>query len=98
MIVFADEALDDLDRIITFHAATSMASALEQLALIQQAIEVLELHPLMGRLARGERELRELIISVGRSGSVALYQYDEVDRLVRVLGVRHQREAGSPGR
>ena len=98
MIVFADDALEDLDRFVTFHAATSEPWALEQLALIQQAIEVLEHHPLMGRLARGERELRELIISLGKSGSVAPYQFDEVERLVRVLGVRHQREAGDPGR
>jgi hypothetical protein len=43
-------------------------------------------------------EIRELIISVGKTGYVALYQHDELDGVVRVLGVSHQREAGYSGR
>jgi len=34
------------------------------------------------------------MISIGRSGYVALYFFDEVCDEVRVLGVRHQQEAG----
>lgn len=98
MILFAPEAVEDLERIFDFHAATSTAWAAEQLAVIERAVAVLDEHPLVGRLARGERSLRELIISVGKSGYVALYEFDEVDWLVRVVGVRHQREAGFRGR
>jgi plasmid stabilization system protein ParE len=39
-------------------------------------------------------EIRELVISAGRTGYVALYQHDALDHRVRVVAVRHQREAG----
>jgi plasmid stabilization system protein ParE len=38
--------------------------------------------------------LRELVISQGRSGYLALYRYDEEFDVVLLLRVRHQREAG----
>jgi plasmid stabilization system protein ParE len=50
------------------------------------------LHPLLGRPT--EHGLRELLISRGRTGYVALYQYDAAADKVLVLAVRHQREAG----
>lgn len=98
MIVFDDDAIADLERIFAFHAGLDVQSAHEQIELIRGAVEVLELHPHIGRPAKNERELRELIISVGKTGFVALYHYDEFDRVVRILGVRHQREAGYRGR
>lgn len=95
MIIFDDEAVDDLERIFAFNTLSFDAAwALEQLELIRSAVGVLDLHPHIGRPVQGERELRELIISVGKTGFVALYQYDELDGVVRVLAVRHQREAG----
>ncbi len=51
---------------------------------------MLENHPFIGRPVRGE--LRELVISHGRSGYAALYRV-RVDTAV-VLAIRHQREAG----
>ena len=42
--------------------------------------------------------LRELIISHGKTGYIALYEYSSGERLVRILAVRHQREAGYQGR
>jgi plasmid stabilization system protein ParE len=63
---------------------------------ILSALRVLEAHPLVGRPARDG--LRELVIGRGRRGFVALYRFDEVRDLVRVLTLRHQREAGYPGR
>jgi plasmid stabilization system protein ParE len=53
---------------------------------------MLKRHPLMGRPA--EQGLRELLISRGRSGYIALYRYDAKTDTVLVLRVRHQREAG----
>jgi plasmid stabilization system protein ParE len=47
------------------------------------------LHPLLGRPAG--HGLRELLISRGRTGYVALYQYDAATDAVVVLAVRHQR-------
>jgi hypothetical protein len=37
---------------------------------------------------------RELIISRGKTGYIALYEYDETADVVLVLAIRHQREAG----
>lgn len=49
-------------------------------------------HPLIGRpLDGGEREL---MISRGRTGYVALYSLEEEHDTVLILGIRHQREAG----
>jgi plasmid stabilization system protein ParE len=56
------------------------------------AVEALQLHPLIGRSV--ESACRELVISRGKSGYVALYRYDEVRDAVLVLAIRHQREAG----
>jgi len=41
-----------------------------------------------------EEGLRELVISRGKSGYVALYEYFEKEDVVLVVAVRHQREAG----
>ncbi len=68
------------------------AAALETVELIAEAVQVLENHPLIGRSA--EQGLRELVISRGKSGYVALYSYEPVEDTVLVLAVRHQREAG----
>ena len=39
-------------------------------------------------------ELRELVISFGDSGYVALYRYEPTAEAVHVLAFRHQKEAG----
>jgi plasmid stabilization system protein ParE len=45
---------------------------------------------------RVEREIRELVISFGKSGYVALYKFIPHLELVRVLAIRHQRELDYP--
>ena len=59
---------------------------------IADAVEVLARHPLIGRIA--EHSLRELVISRGKTGYIALYDYDADDDRVVILAVRAQREAG----
>ena len=59
---------------------------------IIEAFGVLARHPLVGR--RVEQETRELVISRGSTGYVALYRFDPAGDVVRVLRIRHQREAG----
>lgn len=59
-------------------------------------------HPLQGaqsialdyRETGGKHALRELVISRGRTGYLALYRVDEAKARVLVLAIRHQREAG----
>ena len=84
----------DLERLADFLVAADAAAAAETQSLIFDALAILESHPLIGRLAEGG--LRELVISRGRSGYVALYEYREAQDLVVILAVRHQREAGFP--
>ena len=67
-------------------------AALETIDLITSAIDVLAKHPLLGRPAGPD--YRELVISRGKTGYLALYRYDEAHDEVLVLSVRHQREAG----
>jgi addiction module RelE/StbE family toxin len=91
-ISYSDKALTDLERLTDFLLESDTQAAVETIDLITDAVAVLKRHPLIGRPV--EDDLRELVISRGRTGYVALYSYEEgVDR-VMVLAVRHQREAG----
>ena len=94
MIVFAEEALADLERIFEFAFDRDPATALDAIGKIRSAVLMLEEHPEIGRAARRGSVLRELVISRGKSGYIALYEYSEADHLVRVVAIRHQREAG----
>ena len=70
--------------------AGAIQCAIETIDLILDALTVLKRHPRMGRpLPQG---LRELIISRGQSGYLALYSYDEGADMALILAVRHQRE------
>jgi plasmid stabilization system protein ParE len=91
-LVFAPRALDDLDRLTDFLLEQSPESAAATAPIIVSGLQALKLHPLLGRPA--EYRLRELLISRGRTGYVALYDYDAATDTVVVLAVRHQREAG----
>ena len=96
MIVFDDGALQDLEE-VGFSLEVDTGWAERQLEAIRSAVTILSEHPRIGRALPGS-EIRELVISAGKSGFIALYQYDEAEDLVRVLAVRHQREAGYRGR
>ena len=93
MIVFAEEALADLERICELNFARDPATALDHIEKVRSAVLVLEVHPEIGRPVPGST-LRELVISHGKSGYVALYEYSAGEGLVRVAAIRHQREAG----
>jgi addiction module RelE/StbE family toxin len=85
-------ALDDLDRLTDFLLEREPHAAEAVLLLIRGAIATLAHHPLIGRHVRGD--LRELVISHGRTGYIALYHYRKLGDHVQVRAVRHQREAG----
>lgn len=82
----------DLERLFDFLAEKDPVAGRRAVESILDAIDVLQRHPLIGRPA--EDGLNELVISRGKSGYVALYRYLPEQDLVRVLAVRHQREAG----
>jgi plasmid stabilization system protein ParE len=91
-ITYAPDAILDLERLRDFLAEHDPDAALAAAAAIVEAVLVLERHPLIGRPA--EAGLRELVISRGRTGYVALYDWLEPIDTVVVLALRHQRETG----
>jgi addiction module RelE/StbE family toxin len=91
-VKYAARAWQDLERIFEFYAGEDPELASRIVSLVIEAVEVLATHPLIGRHA--EQGLRELVISSGRTGFIALYRYREGHEIVRILAVRHQREAG----
>jgi plasmid stabilization system protein ParE len=91
-VAYSARALADLDRLFDFLAATNPAAAINAAEVILDAVRILERHPYIGRPVRGP--LRELVISYGRTGYVALYRVSAGRDRVEVLAIRHQREAG----
>jgi plasmid stabilization system protein ParE len=91
-IVFSEEAFADLERILEFLLQTSSEHASEAFHDIRIAVDVLGKHPLVG--GRIESRIRELVISWGNAGYLALYRFAPALDVVRILRIRHQREAG----
>jgi plasmid stabilization system protein ParE len=91
-VFYGARALADFERLFEFLAAHDPATAAQAVTLIVDAIGVLARHPNIGRPVRGA--LRELVISHGRTGYVALYRVQRNADRVEVLSLRHQREAG----
>jgi plasmid stabilization system protein ParE len=75
-------------------AAKSQESAWRAGQAIDQQFSILESAPDIGRPFPEMPELRELVISFGDSGYVALYRHELPDDVVYVLAFRHQKEAG----
>jgi plasmid stabilization system protein ParE len=91
-VIYTLRALDDLDRLENFLLEVDATLARQTIPLIISAVETLRLHPNIGR--RSGSRLRELVISRGKTGYVALYRYNEIRDQVIVLAIRHQREVG----
>lgn len=94
-IIYSGRAVTDLERISDFLPEQGLDAQLEALDLIDEAITILARHPLIGRQA--EHDMRELVISQGRTGYVALYSHEVDSDAILVLAVRHQREVGFRG-
>ena len=91
-IVFSPKALFDLERLTDFLLETDKNIALNTIELIESAIQILADHPYIGRSC--DLHLRELIISRGKSGYVALYSFDEAKNSILICAIRHQKESG----
>lgn len=89
---YSERALLDLLRLSEFAVESGEEDARRIVELIITAVAMLADHPAIGRVVDGY--LSELIISRDRTGYVALYRFDEDENVVRILAVRHQREAG----
>ena len=89
-VVYSDNALANLERAFEFLAQDDPAAAVRAAAAIREAVDMLSRHPLIGRMV--EQGLRELVISFGKTGYVALYRFLPQRGEIRVLAFRHQRE------
>ncbi|MDP2323666.1 MAG: type II toxin-antitoxin system RelE/ParE family toxin [Gammaproteobacteria bacterium] len=91
-VVYSARSLGHIERAFQFLRDGSPDAALDAVTAIQSAVDHLATHPLVGR--RMEGELRELIISYGQTGYVALYRFVVSKKEVRILAILHQRELG----
>lgn len=91
-IVYTQNAVNDLVRLTDFLIEVDIKAASETIDLIEDAISILDRHPLIGRAV--DEEIRELVISRGATGYVALYSIEEHKNVILILAIRHQREAG----
>jgi addiction module RelE/StbE family toxin len=91
-VVYSRRALADLERLADFLRGQAVDAAVAAIDVLVDGIEILERHPLVGRSC--EAGLRELVISYGKSGYVALYSYERKQDVALILAIRHQREAG----
>lgn len=91
---FTEEAAADLERLYDFLLENNdgdWSVAERALEAIRDAIGLLERSPFSCRKAGDDPFLRELIVSFGASGYVALFDIEDSET-VTILAVRHQRE------
>lgn len=91
-VIYTERAVVDLERLVDFLLEDQPTEAVKTFDLISEAIQILGHHPLVGRPV--EQDMRELVISRGKSGYVALYRVEDAQDAVLVLAIRHQREVG----
>ena len=91
-VVYSAKSLDHIERAFQFLREKNPGAATSAVEAIRSAIDNLGAHPLVG--GRIEGELRELIISYGQTGYVALYRFVIARDDVRILAIRNQRELG----
>ena len=94
MIVFDAGALDDLEHISEFNAQHHPAMALDHVEVVRSAVAILDAHPEIGQPVGCGSTLRELVISHGKTGYIALYEYSPIEMIVRVVAIRLQQEVG----
>ena len=93
-LILTEGAALGLDRCRAFLIDKSPQATERAGKTIAARLLALEITPDMGRPFDGEPALRELTISFGESGYVALYRHEPAEGAVYVLAFRHQREAG----
>lgn len=85
-------ARDDIRRLHAFLLERDVAAADKAVDIIIRTIDGLREFPFAARRAPGgDSFLRELVISFGSGGYVALYEIEDA-KTVTILALRHQRE------
>ena len=92
-IRYTNAARDDLQRLFNFLLAKDPAAASRAIILIEKGLALLHEFPFTCRKADPANPfLRELVISFGSTGYVALFEIEDGET-VTILAVRHQRES-----
>lgn len=91
-LVYSTRSLDHLERAFALPGTENPAAAVAAADAICSGVGTLKAHPLLGR--RVHDDIRELVISYGTTGYLALYRFRVPKDEVRILAIRHQREIG----
>jgi len=91
-VIYAGRAVDHLEQAFEFARGEPPAASEGTARAISSAAALIGEHPLAGSRVHGD--IRELVISFGATGFVALYRFLPLRQEVRILAVRHQRELG----
>ena len=91
-IIYSERALETIEREFEFLLKENPTAAVAAANAIASAVDHLAAHPLVGR--RIHDDLRELVISFGDTGYIAVYRFVVQKDEVRVLAIRHQRQVG----
>jgi plasmid stabilization system protein ParE len=87
---YSQDALADIERLVDYLIDVNLEVALEAFNVIDDGVRLLTRHPEIGRQLGGGK--RELVISRGRTGYIAIYAFDKWINTVAVLAIKHQRE------
>lgn len=93
-VIYSENALESIERAFEFLAENDLPAAAAAINAIRDSITILSSHPMIGRSMDGP--LRELVVSFGKTGYVALYRFRPERDEVRILAIRHQRELDYP--
>jgi plasmid stabilization system protein ParE len=93
-VIVTEGAAEGAERCRRFLAAKAPEAAKRAGQAIERQLLLLEAAPDIGRPLPEMPELRELVITFGDSGYVALYRHEPADDAVYVLAFRHQKEVG----
>ena len=91
-IAYSARSLTHLERAFEFLRKENPEAAVAAAQAIRSAVDNLGAHPLLGRRIHGD--IRELVISYGATGYIALYRFLVPQDEIRILAIRHQREIG----
>ncbi len=92
-LIWSPDALADIARVYRFLANKNSLAAREAVKTIRSNVNILAQHPEIGRPSEEmDAEYRELPISFGGSGYIALYHFDGDTAII--VAVRHQLEVG----
>jgi len=91
-VVCSARSLTHLERAFELFQKENPDAAAATAQAICSAVDILGSHPLLGRRIHGD--IRELVISYGATGYIALYRFLVPQDEIRILAIRNQREIG----